>query len=99
MIYLSFEHSEGDDGVSTLEAMASTPPALHGAVMAEVDRVLAWAREHFPHGHGPVEEGHDWDHDLQLGVESERWHVVTLSLSGSARFVEAFHAAFGTADD
>jgi hypothetical protein len=98
MIYLSFDLSEGDDGVSTLEAMASTPPGVQPAVMVEVDSVLAWAREQFPHSHGPVDEGHDWDHDLQVSVEGERWHVVTLTLSASPRFVEAFQAVFGAAD-
>lgn len=98
MNYLHFELREGDDGVSTLEAMASTPQALHVEVMAEVDGVLSWAREQFPHGHGPVDEGHDWDHDLQVSVESGHWHVVTLTLSASSRFAEAFHEAFGAAD-
>ncbi|MET0334599.1 MAG: hypothetical protein ABW190_10040 [Rhizobacter sp.] len=95
MHYLSFDLSDTDDGVITLDAMASTPEAQHAAVMAEVQQVLDWAWRHFPHTHGPADEGMDWDHDLQLSVEGDQWHVVTLTLTGSARFAEEFLAAFG----
>lgn len=99
MHYLSFDLSEGDDGIVTLEAMASTEAAQHPAVLAEAQRVLDWAWQHFPQGHGPVEEGMDWDHDLQVVVEGDRWHTVTLALTGSPAFVEAFLGRFGTAED
>ncbi len=95
MNYLAFEHSEGDDGVTTLEALASTAADQHAAVMAEVQQVLDWAWRHFPHGHGPADEGFDWDDDLQVVVERGGWHAVTLTLTGSPAFVEAFIAAFG----
>ena len=94
MDYLSFDLSEGADGVTTLEALASTSAEHHAAVMAEVRQVLDWAWRRFPHGHGPAEEGMDWDHDLQVSVEDGRWHAVTLTLTGSQRFVEEFCAAF-----
>ena len=68
MHYLSFELSDGDDGIVTLEAMASTDAAQHPAVMAEAQQVLDWAGQRFPLGHGPVEDGMDWDHDLQVVV-------------------------------
>lgn len=93
--YLTFTLSEGVDGVSTLEAMASTGADRHPAVLAEVEAVLAWARCRFPATQGPVEEGHDWDHDLQVSVEDGRWSVVTLTLAVSPAFVEAFDDAFG----
>jgi len=95
MHYLRFDLSEDTEGVSTLEALASTAAEQHAAVMAEVQRVLDWARRSFPHTHGPVDEGMDWDHDLQVGVEPGGWHAVTLTLTGSARFVDEFFAAFG----
>lgn len=95
MHYLSFDISEGDEGVTTLEALASTPAAQHAAVMAEVAQVLAWAWQHFAHSHGPADEGMAWDHDLQVSVEAGGWHAVTLTLTGSPQFVEAFIAAFG----
>jgi len=97
--YLEFDLSEGSDGVTTLEAMAATSAEEHAAVMAEVQQVLAWAWANFPHTHGPPDDGMDWDHELQLGVEGGRWHAVTLTLTGSARFVEAFMAAFGAGAD
>ena len=99
MNYLDFDLSEGSDGVATLEAMAATSAEEHAAVMAEVQQVLAWAWTHFPHAHGPADDGMDWDHELQLGVEGGRWHAVTLTLTGSPRFVEAFLAVFGTPAD
>lgn len=97
MHYLSFDLSENTEGVTTLEAMASTAAAQHAAVMDEVQRVLDWAWQQFPHTHGPVDEGGDWDYDLQLSVEDGGWHVVTLTLAGSAAFVDAFLRRFGAA--
>ena len=41
MHYLSFELSEGDEGVTTLEAMASTSAEQHAAVMAESETLQA----------------------------------------------------------
>jgi len=98
MHYLSFDLSEDTEGVTTLEALASTSAEQHAAVMAEVQQVLDWAWRQFPHTHGPVDEGMDWDHDLQIGVEPGGWHAVTLTLTGSPRFVEEFFAAFGPAN-
>ncbi len=96
--YLHFEASEGTDGSWTLEAFASTAAAQHPAVLAEVQRVLAWAGRQFPHSQGPVEDGMDWDHDLQVQLEDGRWHAVTLTLAASARFAESFLAACGDPD-
>jgi hypothetical protein len=92
--YLSFDLSDNDEGVTTLEALASTSAEQHAQVMAEVQQVLDWAWHHFPHTHGPADDGMDWDHDLQVSVEGGGWHAVTLTLTGSARFVEAFCAVF-----
>ena len=92
--YLIFDLSDDAHGVSTLEAMASTSAAQHAAVMAEVQQVLEWAWRSFPHTHGSLDDGMDWDHDLQLSVEEGGWHAVTLTMTGSARFVDEFLAAF-----
>lgn len=99
MNYLHFDPSEGDDGVTTLEALAATPANQHAAVLAEVQRVLDWAWRHFPHTHGPADAGMDWDDDLQIAIEPGGWHAVTLTLTGSAAFVEAFLAAFPEPED
>lgn len=99
MDFLTFDLTEVDDGVSSLEAMASTAVEQHAAVMAEVQRVLDWAWRCYPASHGPVDDGMDWDHDLQVTVENGGWHTVTLTLTGSARFVRDFTAAFGRGAD
>lgn len=99
MRYLNFDLGEAGEGISTLEAMASTPAAQHGAVMAEVQQVLDWAWRRFPHSHGPADEGHDWDHDLQVVNEDGGWCRVTLALTGSPAFAAEFLARFGEASD
>ena len=99
MDYLTFALDEVDGGVATLEAMASTRAAQHAAVMAEVQQVLDWAWQHFPHSHGPADAGMDWDDDLQVSIEPGGWHAVTLTLTGSKTFVEAFTAMFGDPAD
>src|ERR1700712_3731479 len=95
MQYLTFDLSEGDDGVTTIEALAATSAQRHAAVMAEVDQLMAWAQRRFPHTHGPLDEGHDWDHDLPGSDEGGGWTAVTLTLTGSEAFVAEFMAAFG----
>ncbi|RTL16900.1 MAG: hypothetical protein EKK52_17380 [Burkholderiales bacterium] len=97
--YLDFDWSEGADGVITLDAMASTTAAQHAEVLAEADAVLGWCRSAFPHSEGPVEDGFDWDHELQRTTEAGGWCTLTLTLTGSARFVAAFQAAFSSAAD
>jgi len=100
MNYLRFDVSEGAEGVTTLEAMASTSAEQHAAVLAEAGRVLDWAWARFPHTHGPADDGLDWDHDLQVSLEDGRWHTVTLTLTASSAFAEQFLAEFGEpADD
>ena len=93
--YLTFDVSDNDEGVVTIEALASTALAQHAAVLAEAQRVLDWAWRAFPHTHGPADEGGEWDHDLQVGVEGDGWHAVTLTLTGTSEFAREFEAAFG----
>ena len=93
--YLTLDLSDNDEGVATIEALASTSAAQHAAVMAEVRQVLDWAWRAFPHTHGPADDGGEWDHDLQVGVEDDGWHAVTLTITGSAEFAREFVAAFG----
>ena len=88
MKYLTAQLSETTDGVTTLELMASTAAPHHAAALAEVQQVLDWSWRQFPHTHGPADEGHDWDHDLQVQAEADGWHTVTLTLTGSLRFID-----------
>lgn len=92
--HLVFDASESDDGILTLEASASTRGPAHEAVMAEVRRVLDWAELAFAGRHGPLDEGHAWDHALLVQDEAGGWRTVTLTLAATAEFAEAFAGAF-----
>ena len=98
MRYLTFDFGEGAEGLTILEALASTPAADHAAVMDEVRQVMDWAWRNFPHSHGSTDDGADWYHDLQVTLEDGGWHAVTLTLTASARFVDGFLAEFGDPD-
>ena len=98
MRYLMFDLSDSDDGVHTLEAMASTRIEAHTAVLAEVQQVLGWAWQHRPDGHGPMADGMTWDHELLVQVEAG-WHTVTLTLAGTADFVAELLVAFEPSPD
>ncbi|TDP82834.1 hypothetical protein EV672_10521 [Aquabacterium commune] len=82
--------------------------AMLAQIRAEVQQVLAWASAHFPDGPGPLDEGCSWCHDVQDqrdgpgssdGADSPhgQWHTVSLSLSGTPAFGEAFAQAFANA--
>ncbi len=99
MDFLTFDLADVGDGVSSLDAMASTGAHQHQAVMAEVQQVLDWAWRRYPESHGPIDDGATWDHDLQVTIEDGGWHTVALTLTGNARFVEDFVATFGSGTD
>jgi hypothetical protein len=93
MRYLIFDLMEGTDDVFTLEAMATTTDVqAHEAARVEAEQVVAWAHQAFPNRHGPVEEGYAWDHQLLIQHEVGEWINVTLTISASPEFVEAFQA-------
>lgn len=106
---LSFDLSLDTDGVHTFDAQAAAeldPEASSSAMLtqirAEVQQVLAWAHAHFPDGPGPLDEGCSWCHDVQdrrdgPGDADGPWHTVSLSLSGTPAFGEAFAQAFAGA--
>jgi hypothetical protein len=91
---LTVDVSDNDEGVVTIEALASTPAGRHAAAQAEAQQVLDWAWRAFPHTHGPADDGGEWDHDLQLHAEGDGWHAVTLTLTGTPEFARAFAAEF-----
>ena len=99
MRYLSFELSDGSDDILTLDAMASTREAEHAQVMAEVEQVLAWAQAEFGGRRGPVEDGQAWDSELLVQREAGQWITVTLTLSASPEFVDAFMPVFGQTEE
>lgn len=80
--------------------MASVRPGQLAAVRAEIAQVLAWAHAAFPGLQAPLDEGGEWDFDLQEQQEPQeegagpRWHVLTLAISGSPQFCAAFRLRF-----
>ena len=96
LAFLCFDPSTDTDGVHTFDALASTSADRHAAVAAEVQAVLAWAERRFPDGPGDLDEGASWCHDLQTSEEGN-WVTVSLSLSGTAAFADAFASAFADA--
>jgi len=111
--YLDFDYREDAHGHGTFEAMASVPASRMAALRAEIAQVLDWAFETFPDMRAPLEEGGEWDYQLEgqqewsvpevlsydevtgkfssrPGPAGEPRHAVTLSVSGSAQFCEAF---------
>lgn len=99
--WLDFDYSEGDDGTGTFDAMASVELHHAGEVQAEVDAVLAWAQSTFAGRRAPVEEGGDWEADLQVTDEagSPPRRCFSLAVSGSRSFCEAFGERFAAAGD
>jgi hypothetical protein len=92
--WLTLDLSDNDEGVVTIEALASTDAAGHASALAEAHLLLEWAWRAFPDTHGPADDGGQWDHDLQSGVDADGWHSVALTLTGSPDFAHAFAAEF-----
>ncbi len=118
--YLDFDYSEDEQGIGTFDAMASTAAPHVAAVRAELALVLDWAYATFPDMRAPLDEGGEWDYNLegqqewtaheaiaydevsgkfssQLSPAGAPRHTVTLSISGSAQFCDAFRRRFGLA--
>lgn len=97
--YLLFDISDDTDGVHCFDALAATRLEHRDRVLQEADCVLTWSRAQFPNGPGPVQEGHDWDFDLQQGeagqgTAASDWHEISLSITASEAFAQAFIGQF-----
>ena len=68
--WLDFDCSEDTDEGVTFDAMASVWPEQQPQVLAEVAAILNWARRRFG-PEGPLDEGADWDVDLQAWCETQ----------------------------
>ena len=97
--WLTLDVSDNDEGVVTIEALASTDAGGHPFALAEAQAILDWAWQAFPGTHGPADEGGQWDHDLQAGAEPGGWHSVALTLTGTPEFARAFAAEFTGDED
>ncbi len=95
--YLDFDYTEDPEGGGSFDAMASVRQAQLAAVRAEIAEVLDWAETTFAGQRAPLDEGGEWDLDLQEQADgaSPPWHVLTFSISGSAPFCAAFMQRFG----
>jgi hypothetical protein len=67
--YLIFDVADDGHGHLSFEAMASCSAAQWPALQAEVAQVLDWAQDQFPHSRGALDEGADWDFELQARIE------------------------------
>lgn len=96
--YLVFDYSEDTDDGGSFDAMASVLAPQVIEVEAEIAQVLAWIRAQFPGMQGPVEEGGEWDFDLQVVSENDTTPRQTYSLviTGTPMFSDAFKIRFGT---
>lgn len=63
--YLEFDYSEDEEGTGTWDAMASVKAERVPALAAEIETLLSWASQKFTGRQGAVEDGFDWDYDLQ----------------------------------
>lgn len=63
--YLDFDYSEDEAGNGSFDAMAAADPGQLPALRAELLQVLQWAEREFAHARGPLEDGGQWDCELQ----------------------------------
>jgi hypothetical protein len=99
--WLDFDYGEGTDDTGVFDAMASVELKNVPAVEAEIAHVLAWGEATCAGRRGPVEEGGEWDFDVQVidepGTVPRR--CFSVSISGTSSFCEAFNEQFGQAID
>ena len=92
--YLDFDYSEDGEGTGTWDALASVTPAHWSALRAELLLVLDWAHQRFGGQRGPIEEGGDWDYDLQALQEGDcALHLHYEPCEGSAGQLHAHSTA------
>jgi hypothetical protein len=63
---LDFDCSEDAEGVVCWDALAQPAPQHNKALLQEVAQVLRWAHDFDHKGPGPLENGANWDFDLQV---------------------------------
>lgn len=63
---LDFDCTDDAEGVVCWDALAQPDPAFNPALLEEVTQVLVWAHGFDTQGPGPLENGANWDFDLQV---------------------------------
>lgn len=72
--FLEFDCSEDSQGVVCWDALAQ-PAARHTpALLEEVTQLLVWAHHFGSQAPGPLEDGADWDFDLQIRCGQTQLH-------------------------
>jgi hypothetical protein len=72
--FLEFDRSEDSQGVVCWDALAK-PAARHTpALLEEVKLLLVWAHHFGLQAPGPLEDGADWDYDLQIRCGNMQLH-------------------------
>jgi hypothetical protein len=66
LAFLEFDCSEDTEGVVCWDALAQPTASHTAALLREVSQLLSWASRFSPQGPGPLEEGADWDFDMQV---------------------------------
>ena len=89
--YLVFDRSEDEDGNANWDAMASVSASRVPELVAEVQAVLAWAEARFKCA--PLDEGGDWDLDLQ--AQDDEGQQLPLRWDASARQLQLSAAGAG----
>ncbi len=79
--YLEFDCTEDTEGVVCWDAMAQPQPRHNSALLQEVAQVLAWAYAWDAQGPGPLEDGANWDFDLQATLHPDGPHPQSVCLS------------------
>ncbi len=72
---LDFDCTEDAEGVVCWDALAQPARVHNTALLAEVTQVLNWCHRFDPQGPGPLEDGADWDYDLQLSLHGDAHHA------------------------
>ncbi|RYZ12623.1 MAG: hypothetical protein EOO24_02670 [Comamonadaceae bacterium] len=97
--YLGFDFSENaeGDGTGSFDALASVDAAHVDHVRDEIAIVLDWARTEYPGIEAALEDGGDWQHDLQVLTEhagARQLTTFSLTLAGTAAFCDALRHRF-----
>lgn len=95
--WLDFDYSEGDDDTGVFDALASVELGHVAEVQAEIDAVLGWAEATFAGCRGPVEDGGEWDAELQVSNEDTNppRRYFSLAVGGTRAFCQALAERFG----
>ena len=101
LAFLDFDYSEDVQCGGSFDAIASVRQAQLAALRAEIAEVVEWAETAFAGQRAPLDDRGEWDMEQQerVDVASPLWHVLTLSLSGSAPFCAACIQRFGLDQD